>query len=197
LKGTDAAEAFRAILERPELWSMDCATFVQVVELNALRETLGAAEFNRYMNEQKQHTRKMIVLNQHFSTGMRLKYGYERDEDTGQVTRVPSGPPETVKSLTMKDLVDDVPIGSEVVFHNPNAPSDHAFLYENAIKIGRDRYLAYPVGDPVVSGDRIRQEMATMTFPDGAGGLTARQSTKTIQISSIAVFDFFPESTTP
>jgi hypothetical protein len=187
LIGKDPAEAIRAIGEHPDYWTMDCATFVQVVQLSALLETLGPVEFNRYMSEQRQRTQGMIILQQHHSTGVQVRYGYSTDEH-GQVQRYPAGPAVAGKMPTMEQLADQVPLGSEVVFHNPNAPHDDAFLYENAIKIGRDKYLAYPVGDPIVTGKQIRAQMARMPFRDKSGQSTSRDP-KNIRINSIAVFD--------
>jgi hypothetical protein len=87
-----------------------------------------------------------------------------------------------VEKRTPEQIANVAPIGSEVVFHNLKAKYEASYRFENAIKIGQDRYLAYPFrhGSKGLRGEEIRSKLA------------AREPGSTpsdVRINSVVVFD--------
>lgn len=114
-------------------WSFDCAQFVQVAELYALRHALGAKEFDR------RAARKHFDIRVQWSSGVVSKTIWARERPNGPMTRGESHQPER---RTIAQLLARTPFGSRVACTNLAAPEDSVFRNENAVKMGDDQYAA-------------------------------------------------------
>jgi Protein-glutamine gamma-glutamyltransferase len=177
-KGLKPSEAIAAIGEHPERWSLDCAAFVQVVQLLSLLETMKPEQFDSYMKKRMEDTQGLLILQPHYSTGVPLPFGYVSDKSgNGNLVR---GATQVATRKTMKQLADDAPIGSQVVFENSKLPENNSYHFENTVKTGLDRYVGFPMGNKPYSENYLRRMLAESNPID------------TVRISTIIVFDEMP-----
>jgi hypothetical protein len=170
--------------------------FVQVVELFALRHSLGAKRFNARVGDK-------MVLRTHGSSGVQQRVLFSRTSPTSGFTASGPGAPKQVGKPD--DVLAQAPVGSrvrwtstllvakasDVPFGKQFETQDarwFAWQNENAVKVGPDRYAAHGVGGGRVSGKEIEDALVEITagqFPDKSKS----EIRAGIYISEIEVYD--------
>jgi hypothetical protein len=146
------SEAMDALFDHQERWHVDCAEFVQILQLYALRHTLGPAEFNKRVGGQ-------LELKVHGSSGVKTRNVFERKlPGEARMKRSSDGKEDP---RTVDRILDETPIGSRVRWSNQTLidhlenmqwkeveryggdnPPWAAFLHENAVKLGPNNFGA-------------------------------------------------------
>lgn len=157
--GKRPSDAIDALFAHLDIWSVDCAEFIQVAEWYAMRHAYGAEEFNRRVQGLS------FDLRPHESTGIGQKEMYSRGNPTDMMTRSSDRKPE---SKTIDQLVADAPFGSRVMWTNLKAPTSSAFRNENCIKLGDDRFAAHGFGGSRNTFSRIEIELLLARAEDPA-----------------------------
>jgi hypothetical protein len=137
------AQAIDAIFDkRGEGWKCDCALFVQILHLYALRHTYGAVTFN-------QRQGPGMVLRIHGSTGIDRRMLYERIKPDQQMWRSDG----KFDPRTIDQILRDVPLGTRVMWTNrqinpatPEGRALDAYRFENTVKVGREQFAALGFG---------------------------------------------------
>jgi peptidoglycan hydrolase-like protein with peptidoglycan-binding domain len=135
--GKRPSDAIDALFAHLDIWSVDCAEFIQVAEWYALRHAQGAEDFNDRVKGLS------FDLRPHGSTGINQKEMYFRDKPSDTMLRASDHKPEP---KAVDQLVADAPFGSRVTWTNLKAPISSAFHNENTIKIGDDLFAAHGFG---------------------------------------------------
>jgi RHS repeat-associated protein len=182
-EGKSAAAAIDAIVKHPEKWTFECASFAQVVELNGLRRALGDKDFDKFLAGQKSNTFGEIMLRQHGSTGLtpvqQWQHSNPRDPKS-EFQRIDAGK-AVAETRKPEDVIKTLGVGAELDYQSltlaAKKPTD-VFRFENAIKIGPDKYIAFPFGE--VSDAEIRDALWT-----NAEGKGFKSSVKDVRIESI------------
>jgi Protein-glutamine gamma-glutamyltransferase/Domain of unknown function (DUF4157) len=158
-RGKAPSKAIDATFANPKDWSVDCAEYVQLAELYALRHALGATEFNRRVGT------ITLTIRPHGSTLLGDLTYWNRDGGGAPVQRFtvnqgkPSAPQPEKRS--MDQVLAEAPIGARVMWTNTDAPSSHPWHNENTVKVGPDRYAAHGLpGSEAFSRVQVEQGMA-------------------------------------
>jgi hypothetical protein len=192
------SEAVLAIIGDPGSWKVDCLEFVTLAHWYARIKTDGADKFDREMGS------PFDLHPKGASTGLGSKRTFQRstgdspmmkecsvDEKGGCIER---GPGKHVEIA-----LAEAPIGSRVMWANPDAranidPDVQAYARENTIKLGRDRFGAFPLSKGVLfwkryelTRDEIEIKLAEIAAKDSA--LSAEQIRAKIFIQEIEEFD--------
>lgn len=174
-KGTPH-EAIDALFHEQGRWHVDCAVFVEVVKIYALRQSLGAKRFDQRIG-------KRMELRAHGSTGTRRRTLFKRDSPTVTFTAEGADIPKQIG--TVEEVLADAPIGSRVrwtsqlLFDRANnlfGPEVFTieqqewpnWQHENTVKLGSDSYGAHGVGNRV-SREKVESTIAEITadvFPN-------------------------------
>lgn len=162
-------QAIDALFHEQGRWHVDCAVFVEVVQLYALRQSLGATRFNQRVGGR-------MELRTHGSSGVQRRALFKRAS---------AGEAFKGGAASAEEVLADAPIGSRVrwtsqlLFDKANnlfGPEVWTiqqeewpnWQHENTVKVGPDRYGAHGIGGRV-SRATIEDEMAAITgkvFPD-------------------------------
>jgi len=178
LKDGTPHEAIDALFHEQGRWHVDCAVFVEVVQLYALRQSLGAKRFDQRIG-------KRMELRAHGSTGTRRRTLFKRESPTATFTAEGADIPKQIGSV--EEVLAEAPIGSRVrwtsqlLFDKANnlfGPEVFtieqqewpAWQHENTVKLGPDRYGAHGVGNRV-SRAEVEKKIAGITadvFPNAS-----------------------------
>jgi hypothetical protein len=178
LKAGKPHEAIDALFHEQGRWRVDCAVFVEVVRLYALRQSLGAKRFDARVGS-------TMELRAHGSSGNVRRVLFKRGAPDAAFTAEGAGAPARVGDLD--DVLGEAPIGSRVrwtsrlLFEKANnlfGPEVFtieqqewpAYQHENTIKLGPDRYGAQGVGGSArVSRAEVEAKLIEVTsgvFPE-------------------------------
>lgn len=135
--------AIDAMFADLESWTLDCAQYVQVAELYALRHARGAEAFDA------ESEGMMFEFRPFASTGLKTGALYGREKPGDLMTLQPQFSDAPIEfqpppiPVPAEELVRSAPVGSRVTWRNLAAPSSSAFFNENTIKLGEDQYAAH------------------------------------------------------
>ncbi len=154
--GIKASDAIRKIIEGHaylrQVWSIDCAEFVQLANLYAMLTLHG----DEWLDE-LQAKDKRFVLRPHNSTGFRQKsrrtLQREAKEAGSRFLLFKDEKPEGFVTRSETELLDLAPVGARVSFFNGNGHGT-PFHNENTVKVGKDQYAAHGLGLPNVFSRR-------------------------------------------
>jgi hypothetical protein len=157
-----AADAIDAIFAKQSVWMCDCALFVQILHLYALRHTYGAAVFNERQGAG-------MLLRVHGSTGVDRRVLYERGKPNESMQRSDG----RVDERSPEQILQAVPLGTRVMWTNlkinPDTPAGRrldAYRQENTVKVGADRYAALGFGaQRIFSRADLEGKLARLTDP--------------------------------
>jgi hypothetical protein len=182
------ADALDAIVDKPQKWSFDCAQYVQVSELYALRHTLGKAQFDQYMRSTGKDGQ--VVLRVHWSTGLKRKTLYKRKGPSEPFIEENTtvGPPYP---WTEDELLKMVPVGSRVCFTNDKLPVNDAYHNENTVLLGPDRFGAHAGtgGKKIWSRAALEAELAAQLRTKGSPAAAERYYISEIEVYALGFLD--------
>ena len=145
-KGKWASQAIDATFANPGEWSVDCAEYVQLAELYALRHALGATKFNERVGSIS------LTIRTHGSTLLDDLVYWNREGRQAPVQRFTTSKGKTSAGApeprTMDQLLADAPVGARVMWTNNDAPGSHPWHNENTVKVGPDLYAAHGIHAP-------------------------------------------------
>jgi RHS repeat-associated protein len=134
-------------------WTFDCGQFVQIVILDAFRQTLddkAPGTFNRTLASGEFRLRPQL------STGLTSIVKYIYDPVSGGAQRFNENVAATTKPdkrINMEKLAEEAPKGTRVSFINlkyqAQTEKNQAFSFrnENTVKVGDDYFAAYGLGN--------------------------------------------------
>jgi Protein-glutamine gamma-glutamyltransferase len=158
-KPLSPAEAILEVFRSPELWSFDCAQFVQVVLLYAVINSITPEKFNERVRANVLSSGKML-LRAHASTGLKVTGGSQiRKPEVANLTQNLFLEKKSAQEAKFKAA----PIGSQIIFTNRDARANNkAYEHENTIKLGDDQFLAHGIvrGDHRVTRAQIYSILA-------------------------------------
>jgi len=136
-RGTAPSRAIDEMFASPERWSFDCSQFAEVIQLYALRHSLGTSVFNARAGG--------LWLRVHDSTGV-VRKTYMGRGRKGIPFRRSDG---SLDRRRLDDILSSLPVGAGVVWHNSDqdVPDDHPLKNENTIKLGDDKYASHGLGN--------------------------------------------------
>lgn len=211
LKSGAPHEAIDALFHEQERWHVDCSVFAEVVQLYALRQSLGAKRFDARVADtfalREGPPAEAMELRRHGSTGVKSQLLFKRESATAEFTVTGVGPLAAVPPV--EQVLAEAPIGSRVRWtsqllfdrwENPKGadllaqgreeyPVWSAYQHENALKLGPDRYAAQGVGG---GGRASRQHIEDVLTEITTGAFPKRSETEiraNIYISEIEIFD--------
>jgi hypothetical protein len=192
------SEAVLAIIDDPASWLVDCLEFVTLAHWYARIKTQGAEKFDREMGT------PFDLHPKGASTGLRSKRTFQRS--TGDTTMMKEcnvsddgGCTERGPGKHVEAALAEAPIGSRVMWANPDAqanidPDVQAYARENTIKLGRDRFGAFPLSKGILfwesyelTRDEIETRLAEIATKHSP--LSAEQIRAKIFIQEIEEFD--------
>ncbi len=141
--------AVQAIVDHPERWSLDCAQFVQVLELYARLKTTDAARFDASVGTP-------LELKIHGSKGLTTAEAFSREGGDS---------PESLERV-----LKIAPPGSRVMWRNPTLPRDSPARNWNTVKLGDDKFAVQTGGGPKFM---TRSEVETLTATSSTPSATA------------------------
>lgn len=145
--------AIDEIFSNLELWSFDCAEFVQVSELYAFRHSLGAKAFDARVSGTP------FTLRSQNATGVDTKKIWSRAKAQDPLTRFEGPGSGSQETKSVDAILADAPTGSRVVWTNTDSKADGTnFKNENTVKLGTDLFHAHPFGD--VSRKEVELKLA-------------------------------------
>jgi len=173
-------QAIDALFHEQDRWHADCTVFIEVVQLYALRQSLGAKRFDARVGGK-------MELRMHRSSGVKSQLLYQRESPTERFKATGDEAPATVGPAD--EVLAEAPIGSRVRWTTQllfdranNAMGRDVFLggtgqltwlpyiHENAMKLAPDRFAAQGVGGGGrVSREKIEDTLADVTadvYPD-------------------------------
>ena len=153
--------ALKALVQKPEKWSFDCAEFVEVCNLYARMMT--------YDDEVVDAER--LVLRQHTSTpflGGGVTFDRKAKDAKFDAIFPKRGNAVAENLITEAELLSALPIGARVCFKNPAAP-DTPFRNENALVDGSGTFAAHPMGKGL-SAETIVNRLVNYNIQEGLGG---------------------------
>jgi hypothetical protein len=184
-------QAIDALFHEQDRWHADCTVFIEVVQLYALRQSLGAKRFDARVGGK-------MELRMHRSSGVKSQVLYKRESPTERFKVTGEEAPATVGPAD--EVLAEAPIGSRVRWTTQllfdranNAMGRDVFLggtgqltwlpyiHENAMKLAPDRFAAQGVGGGGrVSREKIEDTLADVTadvYPDKPRPRSAPAST--------------------
>lgn len=161
--GVRPSQAIDELFAKLDHWAFDCAEFVQVAHLYAMRHTMGDQAFERILAEDA--GKAQVLLRSHGSTGLKSRVLYQRDKPGDKMREFYSG---TDVETSVDQLLADAPIGSRIVWRNLAANPADDIYNENTIKLGPDEFAAHGL-DPdnkktVFTRARVELELARRTW---------------------------------
>jgi hypothetical protein len=190
-------EAIDALFHEQGRWHVDCAVFVEVVQLYALRQSLGARRFDQRIGTN-------MVLRAHRSSAVKTGVLFKRDSPMAAFSaQGPAAPGEVGNAET---VLAEAPIGSRVRWtsqllydkaNNLAGPevwtidqqSWPNYQHENTVKLGPDRFGAQGIGGGGrVSRQTIEDELVDITagqFPN----MSKTEIRAGIYVSEVEVFE--------
>jgi len=134
--GKSPSDAIDAMFDNLDLWSVDCAQFIQVAQLYAMRHALGADEFNQRAKGMS------FTIKPHWSTLIKAKVSWNRGSSSASMKRSDG----VAEARSIEQIIADLPVGSRVMWTNKDARASAAFRNENTIKLGPDLFAATGFG---------------------------------------------------
>lgn len=158
--GRSPYDAVRELADDSGAWTLDCATFVQAVQLGAWAAAVGKAEFDRSVA-------RPFNLKEHGSTGLthhklwfRESQGAEYRLRTPATDRVRAQEP--VADVDEQKLLRSAPPGSRVAFVNADPKAEGSdFERENTVKLPDGTYASHPFG--ILSAAAMKHALALQT----------------------------------
>ncbi|WP_405009499.1 hypothetical protein [Kitasatospora sp. NBC_01539] len=153
-------DAVRELADNSGAWTLDCATFVQAVQLGAWAAAVGKETFD-------QSVKRPFNLKDHASTGLthhklwfRESQGSEYRLRTPATDRVKAQEP--VADVNEQKLLRSAPPGSRVAFVNADPQSAGTdFERENTVKLPDGTYASHPFG--ILSAAAMKHALALQT----------------------------------
>jgi hypothetical protein len=133
-EGKTASEAIYAMFDNISGWSIDCAEFVQVAHMYALRH-FDESEFNERLDDIQ------IDLRRHESMLLRGSTVYERQRSSESMM-LKAGE-DLYKTTDAEEVIEKAPTGSRITWTNPKAPLESSFKNENTIKLENGLFAAH------------------------------------------------------
>ncbi len=158
--GRSPYDAVRDLVDNSGGWTLDCATFVQAVQLGAWAAAVGRAEFDRA-------ARQPFTLKDHGSTGLsHHKLWFKKAFGSPYRLRTPatdrSRAQEPVADVTDRQLLASAPPGSRVAFVNSDPQAEGGdFERENTLKLPDGTYASHPFG--ILSAADMKRALALQT----------------------------------
>jgi hypothetical protein len=165
-KGKLPSDAIDAMFADLSKWSLDCAQFVQIAHLYALRWAYGNDEFDRKVGGVN------FKFKPHYSDGLDKSTYWNREGPGQKMTRYVNTNPAVASKAdpqpddrSPQEILDAAPVGARVMWTNLDAPSGSAFRNENTVKLGNGLFAAQGFGRAgnTYSGDEIAQKLADIT----------------------------------
>jgi hypothetical protein len=157
-KKDEPAKAIDELFDHQERWHVACAEFIQITHLYALRHTLGDEGFRQRV----QTGGNKLELRRRGSTGVKTRALYSAMSPVGIMF------PATgfFEPRSVEQLLADAPIGSRVRWTNNDSKAlGRAYQNENTVKLGPDKYLAYPLSTSGLSRNEVESRVARETNP--------------------------------
>jgi hypothetical protein len=164
-KGKLPSAAIDAMFADLGSWTLDCAQYVQVAELYAMRHARGTEAFDAGFQDMTFEFRPFA------SSGLKVGALYSRARPGDPMLPEPQfsdapkefQPPQT--PVPAEELVRGAPIGSRVTWRNLAAPPSSAFYNENTVKLGDDQYAAHGFEPKTMfTGEELELALAGMTL---------------------------------
>jgi hypothetical protein len=150
-----------AMFARLSEWSLDCAQFVQVAHLYALRWALGSTTFNNRVGAVR------FLLRAEGDSTLLEGNAYWRRLDPRSPFRKYSGSKDEPVKDSADELLTAAPTGSRVMWTNELAAPGTAFEHENTIKLGPDSFAAHGFGKQKIFGRReLERNLALIANKD-------------------------------
>jgi hypothetical protein len=165
-KGKLPSDAIDAMFADLSKWSLDCAQFVQIAHLYALRWAYGNDEFDRKVGGVN------FKFKPHYSDGLDKSTYWNREGPGQKMTRYVNTNPAVASKAdpqpddrSPQEILDAAPVGARVMWTNLDAPTGSAFRNENTVKLGNGLFAAQGFGRAgnTYSGDEIAQKLADIT----------------------------------
>ena len=138
LSGKSASAAIDALFNDQGKWKVDCAQFVQIFHLYALRHTLGDEKFDAKFKDDMR-----LELRRRQSSGVETKVLFSRKAANETMSRSTDGKTETKR---INQLLAEAPIGTRVRWTNSDKRAlGSDWENENSVKMGPDQYAAHPL----------------------------------------------------
>jgi hypothetical protein len=189
-RGKAPSKAIDATFANPGEWSVDCAEYVQLAELYALRHSLGATEFNQRVKTIR------LTIRPHGSTLLEDLSYWNREGAGAPVLRYTTTKgktgPGAPEKRSMDQVLADAPIGSRVMWTNVDAPSSHPWHNENTVKIGPDLFAAHGIQDggrKTFSRAEVEQGMAREFLKLRKRELEPGYVASNVYLKQVEVFD--------
>jgi RHS repeat-associated protein len=154
-EGKSPSKAIRAIVEHPDKWYLDCATFLQVTTMLYARvqETADDEKFDHELRAEGKNVGG-IFLRSHKSTGLNFSREWSFEGVSNKLVGSSTGN-KALSSREMSKHIESAPVGSEFVFQNVKTSDQFSFHLENTILVGKTKsgerqFLAWglePVGE--------------------------------------------------
>jgi hypothetical protein len=147
--GKNPAEAIKYIFEHPELFKIDCGSFVQLAKLYGMLYSMGEDKFNAYIG-------KTLNIKTHGSTGINYKdIWYNDDLNPGFMISSDRSKPHK----KVEEVLEDADVGTEITITVKGLPTENPYHAENIVKVGKNKYLAQGLGDGPMSLKKIQKEL--------------------------------------
>jgi hypothetical protein len=158
-EGVAPSVAIDAMFGDLKSWSLDCAQFVQVAHLYALRWALGSTKFNERVGGVR------FAFRAHDSTLLNQNVYWNRTGPGGAIRKYQAGD-DRIETQTMEQLVEKAPLGSRVMWTNQMAIAGAAFEHENTLKLANDSFAAQGFSDKsIFTREELEQHLAEAAVP--------------------------------
>lgn len=158
--GSSPYSAVRDLVDHSAAWTLDCATFVQAVQLGAWAAAVGSEAFDR-------RVARPFDLKEHGSTGLTHRKLWFRDSQ-GAEFRLRTPASDRLRTLEPVDDTDEprllrlAPPGSRVAFVNADPKAEGSdFERENTVKLPDGTYASHPFG--ILSAAATKRALAQQT----------------------------------
>ncbi len=157
--GVKPSDAIKHIIDNAEKYPLDCGQYVQVLKLNGYLNSMGEQEFNKYINSISEG---QFLLKPHGSTGINYVEVYQPSQIPHEKElRVWYGstPGSALANFYPEEFLKTAKVGTEINF-SIDFLSETVFHNENAIKVGKNKYLAQIDGaDKVYTLKGLKQRL--------------------------------------
>jgi hypothetical protein len=169
-KPADAIDALVAGLNR---WHLDCAQFVQVMQLVAQRRALSREGFNAKMSAEP------FELRPQWSTGVETRMAYARDNPGSPMYRIDAPGHKERARRSDSQLIADAPNGSRVAWTTLVLPETHPLQHVNTVKLGADAFAVHGFAKKLFGRKELEDAIVAEIMRDCAelergGGLKCR-----------------------
>ncbi|WP_017932550.1 hypothetical protein [Robiginitomaculum antarcticum] len=177
-KRHDPALAINAILQKKDIWKIDCAIWSQLCLILAQLRMLGNKKFNKIYGNKlfliRQHGASAIERGSIFDHGQKFSLQDIKIEDDIFYRLRPSAKiHDTSTVYTTKQIKAFAKNGYRFTFRNWDASPGEDFQYENALWLGKDQYAAFGFKDEntcVYTERELKNALANITYSSGMSG---------------------------